>query len=178
MRSNLNRFTGTAIILLTLLTSCSSGVKVSKSQVTYFDKSFSAKVANTAYKSGKNKTPTLLGLFEISEQLHTDTVYLSFNSRNELEVTYLARGQKLTDTFAGTFNRKGFYEIYLRRKKTEIPPFLPIFYSSNDIYRIRLALTQGGNLIVDNKWDRTGNIFIMGGGGSERTQSFFNCITQ
>lgn len=179
MRSNFNRFTATAIILLCLfLNSCSSGVKVSRSQVIYFDKSFSAKVLNKPYKTGSRyKTPTLLNLFEISEQPHSDTVHFSFNSKNELEVTYLARGQKLTDTFAGTFHRKGFYEIYLRKKKTEIPPFLPILYSSNDIYRIRLALTPGGNLIVDNKWDRTGNIFLMGGGSSERTQSFFNCIT-
>ena len=56
--------------------------------------------------------------------------------------------------FQGKFSKRGFYEIFLRNKKIEIPPFIPIIYSNRDINRIRIGLTVNNDLVIANKWAR------------------------
>lgn len=125
-------------------------------------------------KGGRYGNLTLLNIFEIRDE-NIDSVQISFNDTKELKFTYTDKGQKIIKTFAGTFAKKGYFEIYFRNQKKEIPPLLPIIYSNNHINRVRLALTIDGNLIVDNMWDDSGNIFILAAGSSGRRQSFFKC---
>ncbi|HCS21033.1 MAG TPA: hypothetical protein DIW47_10825 [Bacteroidetes bacterium] len=147
-----------------------------KSKVTYFDNHFSATVSNYSFKKkGSNwSEPSLLQLFEIGV-VNTDSVSLGFNDSNALILSYEVNGQKFENVFNGKFADKGYYEIYFRNKRKEIPPVIHIIYSSNHINRVRLALTKEGDLLVDNMWDDSGNIFIIGAGDSGRRLSYFEC---
>lgn len=158
------------------ISSCGSGLSIRKSKVKYFASSFSATVDNNSYKVKGRRYGgvTLLNIFEIRDK-NIDSVYISFNDSNELKLSYTYKGQEITEIFIGNFAKKGYYEIYFRNQKKEFPPVLPIIYSNNHIKRVRLALTIDGNLIVDNMWDDSGNIFILAGGSSGRRQIFFKC---
>ena len=159
-----------------LLCSCGTGLSIRKSKVNYFDSNFSATVDNKSFKvKGRRYGDlTLLNLFEIRDE-NIDSVHISFNDSKELKLTYTFKGQEIIKTLTGYFAKKGYYEIYFRNQKKEIPPLLPIIYSNNHINRVRLALTIDGNLIIDNMWDDSGNIFILAAGSSGRRQSFFKC---
>ncbi len=168
--------TKTAIVLWVLfsLSSCGTGLQISKSKVMYFDNRFSAFVDNTAFKAKASRygSPSLLGLFEIPH-LSPDSVCIKFAPTQELVLQYWENGQKKEKSFKGQFKRKGYYEIFLDNYKKEIPPLFPIFFSSYNINRIRLAQMQNGDLIIDNRWNQSGNIFLLAAGSSGRRQSFF-----
>lgn len=157
-----------------ILCSCGTGMSIRKSKVRYFDSRFSATVNNKSYKvkGGRYSDLTLLNLFEIRDE-NIDSVHISFIGSKQLKLTYIYKKQEITRTFTGDFAKKGYFEIYLMNQKKEIPPLVPIIYSNNHIKRIRLAITVDGNLIIDNMWDESGNIFILGAGSRGRRQSFY-----
>ena len=145
-----------------------------KSQVKYFDTHFSATIYNYSFKVHGRRygSPTLLGLLEIKNEI-TDSVSMSFNENRELVLTFRVNDTLRTKILKGQFSEKGYYEIFLRYKKYEIPPGFPIIYGNNNINRIRMALTLEGDLIIDNMWDEAANIFLIGAGDKGRRQSFF-----
>jgi hypothetical protein len=164
------------IILATFfLYSCGTGLSIRKSQVKYFDVQLSGTFDNNAFKVNGRRygSPTLLDLFEIYH-IKTDSVSIIFDKSGELELTYKGNDGKFkTDSFKGAFTKKGYYEVFLRNDKKEIPPVFPIIYGKYNVNRIRLALTTEGHLIVDNKWNKSGNILFLGVGDKGRRQSFF-----
>lgn len=159
-----------------LLCSCRSGMGIRKSKVVYFDSTFSATVSNYSFKvKGRHwGDNSLLQLFEIGV-VTTDSVSLRFNDSNALILSYEVHGQKFENVFNGKFADKGYYEFYFRNKRKEIPPVIHIIYSRNHINRVRIALTNEGDLLVENMWDDSGNIFIIGAGDSGRRLSYFEC---
>lgn len=161
------------VLISALVCSCGSGFKTSKRNVRAVTSFYSGSVSNHPYKVMQTNqlNKSLLELFEVYDSAQS-RISLSFN-KNELLLTYLAQGKPKTLAFKGKFTRRGYYEVYLRNKRTEIPPFVPVFYSQVDVKRIRLILTPENDLLVDDSWQRTGNIFILAGGGSGRTQSVF-----
>lgn len=164
--------TGFLIISITL-TACSSGVHVQRSNVHYFDSGFSSTVANKSVKV-KGRAfgdPPLLQLFRIQD-VKADSVQVFF-AGDKLTFRYTQNDRPVEKQFAGQFKSKGYYEYYFSREIIEIPPVIPIFFSRSNVNRIRLALTNEGDLIVDNKWVMGGNILILGAGDAGRRQSFF-----
>lgn len=162
-------------ILAVLFISCGSGLKTSRQQVRPVSPSYSALVNNDPHHVAHNRngaTQTLLRLFEISDVAQS-RISVSFTAANELQLSYLSQGQTKTVNFRGRFKQKGYYEVLLRNKRTEVPPLLPVFYSQVDVKRLRIALTAENDLLVDDTWQRTGNIFFLAGGASGRTQSVF-----
>jgi hypothetical protein len=170
----------TIIFLITqLLSSCGSGLKVEKESFVPLSHKFKGVFLNKPYHSkGKNPhPPTLLDRFELyPEPISPDTIYISFNQNENLEVSYRSLGGTNTEIFQGKLSPRGYYELYLRRDKKEIPPVVPFIYGSRDIDRIRIALTQNGDLIIDNKWAHDANIFLFAGGGKGRNQDFFEAL--
>jgi hypothetical protein len=162
------------ILLSVILSSCGSGLQVRKSRIEYFNKNFAATVDNRPFQVKKKsyRAPTLLELFEI-KNVSSDSVELRFTADSLLFVGYYDIGIWTEQVFMGRFKKKGYYQIFLRRKRIEIPPLIPIIYSRVDIDRLRLALTSEGDLIVDNKWRGSGNILILSGGDLGRSQYFF-----
>ena len=162
------------ILITILLNSCGTGMRIRNSRVSYFDSSFAASIEVNSFKTigSKRGISSLMHLFEIREE-KVDSVFIRFNDKKELQFTYLHNGEKREKLFTGRFAKRGFYEIYFRNQKKELPPIFPIIYSVYHIKRVRLALTIEGDLIVDDMWDESGTIFIVGAGSSGRRQSFF-----
>lgn len=164
----------TLVLIPFILSSCRTGMGVRKSKVSYFDSSFSATVSNHSFdvKGQQWGDNSLLQLFEIGI-VNTDSVSMRFNDSNALVLSYKVHGQKFENVFNGKFADKGYYEIYFRNESKEIPPGFHIIYSKHNINRLRIALTKEGDLLVDNMWDESGNIFIITAGGSGRRLSYF-----
>ncbi|AYB35178.1 hypothetical protein D4L85_33365 [Chryseolinea soli] len=147
-----------------------------RSQVNYFDGQFSGTFDNTAFKANGRRygSPALLELFEIREA-KADSVSVVFDRQGKLELAYQdSDGKVKTEIFEGVFVRSGYYEVFLRNERKEIPPAFPFIYSRCNINRLRLALSAQGDLIVDNEWNESGNILFLGVGDKGRRQSYFS----
>jgi hypothetical protein len=170
------QLTRTVIFIATflLLSSCGTGLNVRKSQLKYFDKNFSATVDNNSFKIQGRRygNPTLLELLEIYP-VNTDSVSIKFIDSLKLQVSYMDSGTVMKKIFNGQFSKNGYYEIFLRNESKVIP----IIYSGHNINRIRMALTIQGDLIVDNEWNESGHILMLGAGDSGRRQSYFKTTT-
>ena len=170
------QLTRTVIFITTifLFSSCGTGLNVRKSQVKYFDKNFSVTADNNSFKIHGRRygNPTLLTLLEIYP-VNTDSVSINFIDSLKLQVTYTDSGTVKKRIFNGQFVKNGYYEIFLRNESKVIP----IIYARHNINRIRMALTIQGDLIVDNEWNESGHILILGAGDSGRRQSYFKTTT-
>lgn len=169
----------TGILSVFILSSCGTGLRIGRKDYAPINNRFNATICNNPFKT-KGRTYselTLLDMFDLF-RLHSDSISLHFDEKEKLVLIFNDSLLKRTEIFEGRFKKKGYYEIYLRYKKKEIPPFVPIIYGYRDIDRIRIGLTKENNLVVDNKWARDGNIFILAGGGSGRFRCFFKPITE
>jgi hypothetical protein len=110
---------------------------------TFANKSFKAKTSYT-YNTSKDSISTILKLFEISGAT-SDSVTLEFSSEGVLTIQYYDGYRKRTRHFEGEFKSRGFYEIYIRSQSVGFPRI----YEKDDFYRLRLALTNEGNLVID-----------------------------
>lgn len=164
------------LVIFFSLCSCGTGLSVRKSQIKYFDSQFSGIFDNHAFKANGRRygSPALLELFEI-QQVKTDSVSVVFDRQGELKLSYQDNGGKVKiETFKGVFASKGYYEVFLRNDRKEIPPVFPFIYSQCNMNRVRLALSAQGDLIVDNEWNESGNILFLGVGDKGRRQSYFS----
>ena len=167
------------ILIIVVFSSCGTGLKISKNNFTPIDNSFKGTYENKSIlKKGRNNynsNPTILDFFEIYKS-NADSIQMYFDANNNLILTFRDSLGVRSETFNGQFNKKGYYEIFIRKYKKEIPPFFPIIYGTRDIKRLRIGLTKQMELVIDNKWARNGNIFILAGGGSGRYRSHFKQI--
>lgn len=115
---------------------------------------------------------SILNEFEIKQD-YDSPILIHFDSSQNLLITYRNGANLSTVTFNGRFKKNGSYQIWLRRKRIEIPPLFPIFYSQIDIKRLRLVLDLEDNLVIHDKWARTANVFIFAAGGSGKYNSYF-----
>lgn len=161
------------VLIGLLLCSCGSGLKGNKSKTRHFDSHSSGTFDNQPFKTNGRRygSPSLLELFEI-HNVSADSVSLRFSAEG-LQLVY-TDGQRVDSvSFQGKFSKKGYYELFLSNEKVQIPPFFPFIYGRHNINRIRTALTIEGDLIIDNMWNQSGNIFILGVGDKGRRQSYF-----
>lgn len=164
------------ILNIFLFCACGTGLKINKSNFKPINNNFSGSFKNFSYKTkGRNYDPTLLNLFNIFD-IASDTIIFKINSNGQLQLTFKDSLKIKTEIFKGNFSKKGYYEIYFRKIKKEIPPLVPIIYGYRDIDRIRIGLTINNDLVVDNKWATDGNIFILAAGSAGRSQSFLKKI--
>jgi hypothetical protein len=163
----------TYTFILFCFVSC-TGVRIPKDEFKTIDASFKGCFYNrVSQANGRHADSTLLNVFQ-SWGYKTDSVTLQFNAKNQLELNFGDPTHPLT--FDGKF-KKGYYEIYLRKMKKDIPPIVPIIYSNHDIYRLRIALANNKDLIVDNKWERDASfLMLMAAGGSGRRHYRFSPV--
>lgn len=164
------------IALLALLASCGTGLRISKSNFKPIEDNFSASFGNQSFKTSKSiavstSGPKLLELFGVSES-EAELVSLIFRN-DSLDLVYTDKSVVKTVSFQVKHKRKGYLEILSVNKKIQIPPFLPFLYSNVDFNRTRISFTTNDELVVDNKWEKSGNVLIFMGGGGGRTQYFF-----
>ncbi|HEY0977850.1 MAG TPA: hypothetical protein VGE21_10290 [Flavobacteriales bacterium] len=159
-------------LLLVLSTSCGSGVKVAGSQFEPMLPGMELKVPAQAFRTtGRKGRMTLPELFRWTDGA-VQEVTLNTDSLGGVTVRMGTSAQR----YEGKRSPHGYYEIDLERNITEIPPLLPIIYSERHLSRLRLAMTKQGELVIDHKWANDGNIFLLAGGGSGRTQYFFRPV--
>lgn len=164
------------IVLLSLLASCGTGLRISKSDFKPIENDFSTSFVNQSFKTSKSiagstSGPKLLELFGVSES-EAEFVSLIFRS-DSLALVYTDKSVVKTLSFQVKHTRKGYLEILSVNKKIQIPPFLPFLYSNVDFNRMRIGFTTNGKLVIDDKWEKSGSVFIFMGGGGGRTQYFF-----
>ena len=154
-----------------------TGIKSSEFQK--IDSNFSGTFKSISYKNVRpnstEKNLEMLNLFELINQ-NTDSINLSFTNDNSLIIKFTDSTGIRTERFNGKFSKRGFYEIYFRKKNIEIPPFLPIIYSESDIDRIRISFTPENDLLIDNYRAFGGNILILGNGGAYSSLYYFERI--
>ncbi|NOS94325.1 MAG: hypothetical protein HOP30_20620 [Cyclobacteriaceae bacterium] len=154
-----------------------------KKDYAQMDNKFTASFANKSYLvNGKGpdqyiSRTTILDLFELSKG-NTDSIHLHFDANNNLVLTFKDSLGIQTKTMHGKFKRHFYYEVFIRNDKIEIPPLLPIIYGRHDIKRLRILLTKESELLIENKWVRDGNIFLLAGGGGGVHVSYFKQITE
>lgn len=165
------------IALLSLLTSCGTGLRISKNDFKPIVKDFSTSFANQSFKTSKSiagstSGPKLLELFGVLDA-ESKMVTLSYKNNNVLELVYEDKDSAQTLEVKVRHVRKGYLEILSVNKRIQIPPFIPFLYSDMDYNRMRIGFKANGELIIDNQWEKSGNVFIFMGGGGGRTQYFF-----
>lgn len=151
-------------------------MKIPKETLSGIDSNFKGSVINISHKKNlKNKiilNTDILTLFSLKNK-KSDSVSISFTSNDELKLSYDDILGKTTEYYKGKFSKKGYYEIFLRKKNIQIPPILHIFFSKTDIYRLRISLTKDKELIIDSYSNRGGNVFLFAAGNSGRHQHYF-----
>jgi len=166
------------IVLVTIgfLTSCRTGFGVRKSDLITFDKGFSARVQNRAFKeitrSHYQHDLNLLPLLSLRDH-HTDSIEFVFVNQTRLHISFIENGQRVEKTFDGKVSKSGYFESFFENEKLEIPPILPIVYSRYNIDYLRLALHRDGCMIVGRYSRRAGNLLFIGGGGKSESIGCF-----
>lgn len=160
------------VLIICLAVSCKPSKHISKNDIIIIEENFSGSFLNQGYKTTTKKTEyTILNLFEIYPNATIDSIHISLIDSKHLQVSYynpfsIYQNKNESKIFEGKLLNNGSFQIYHRKKNIEIPPLLPIFYSNRDIDRIRIFITTDGDLLIENKWARDGNIFLMSAGGS------------
>lgn len=158
------------------LTSCGKTLPLRQKHTQPLGQSFKGKFQNQSFKiNGRNPYQDHTSILQELEVFPHESEWISieFGLNNELYIRYPKGGHTLTSIFDGKFKKNGSYQIWLRRKRIEIPPLFPIIYSRVDIKRLRFNLDLENNLVIHNKWARTANIFILAGGASGKYNSLF-----
>ncbi|OQP58575.1 hypothetical protein [Niastella populi] len=166
-----------SIASICFLFSCGTGLKINRIDFKPIDKDFSRSFDNQSFKTGKpigglSGGTTLLSLFGILKS-ETEIVTLTFKNNHLLDLVYKDSTLTKTLTFQVKLARKGYLEISLVHKNIKIPPVIPFLYSNVDLSRTRIGLTTNNELVIDNKWERSGSFLLFMGGAGGRTQYFF-----
>jgi hypothetical protein len=163
------------------LTSCGKTLPLRKKHTQPLNSQFKGKFVNKSFSvTGRNPyqdNTSILQELEIFPN-QSETIRIEFDKNNQLYIHHQEDGDTITSIFDGKFKRNGSYQIWLRRKRIEIPPLFPIIYSRIDIKRLSLVLDLENNLVIHNKWARTANIFILAGGASAKYNSFYYLKTE
>ena len=174
------RITYELIPLFLIVISCGSGMTaIGSSDFKKIDSTFSGTFKNLSYKTIREQkseygydNSEILKLFEIKNQ-NFDSISMSFTPNNSLVIKYSDSTGIITKQYHGEFSKRGFYEIYFRKRNIEIPPLLPIIYSEYDTDRIRISLTPENNLLIDDYRAYGGNILVFGNGGGFSSLYYF-----
>lgn len=172
------------ILTLIFFSSCGTRMKIDNKNFNKITNNFSGTFSMYPHKvKSKQKTNYKSNLLHLLNQSNVNTskikkVSFKFNENYGLMIYYESFFGTEIEYFKGKFKKNGYYEIYFSKKRVEIPPLFPLFYSKVNINRIRIGLNKNGDLIIDNYQNRSANIFLLAGGNTLRSQSFFKKIKQ
>ncbi len=151
---------------------------IHKKDFSPIENTFKASFNNKSYfTKGRNYNhqTRILSAFELFD-LNADVIHFHFDTNNKLVLTIKDSLGVKSEAFNGKFKRKGYYEVFIRKYKKEIPPFIPIIYGIRHIKRLRIGLTKENDLVIDYKWEDYGSIFILAGGSGGRYRSHYKQI--
>jgi hypothetical protein len=152
---------------LIMLTACSAGMKIPKSQVLCMDHHFSRSFSNNASKTSANTDlQTLSSIFEIDEK-GIESITLTFQDSTSVQLSSNINGLLKSWSFKGRFTQHGYFEVYIRNNIDKG------FKSFADIKRIRFTQSVQGNLLVDDFKRNERQFLLWRVGGRYRIQSEF-----
>lgn len=156
------------IIILLSLVSCKSYKEI-KDHELIIPKTKSLGEFHTLSNGKKDKDyqVSIQGLFNIRNL--DSVVKVAINKNNELEIHYKnVLGGHEVEVFKGKF-KKNYFEVYLDKKRIFFPPI----YCKNNINRLRIALTQNNDLVINRHYDRSGMFLLFAAGSSGNKQYVF-----
>jgi len=157
--------------VLFLCHSCGmSRLKIPKNQVKTVGIGFKGTFKNM---NATDSSHTLASLFGIYKE-EPENISIEITSNKELKISYIdSLGKKQTNFLKGKLHKKGYFQHFVFKERIQIPPIFSIIYGKVNINRIRLALTQQNNLVIDSYYNSGGNIFILAGGYFHRHPYYF-----
>jgi hypothetical protein len=161
-----------ALIIFFILSLCScSGIRtIPRSEFLAIDQTFKGTFTSKVCKfRGATAKYNVYELFEV-DSTKDEKFKIDFDSIGRIRIS---SNSGKWSSFGGKFKR-GFYQVYLRKKWIQIPPIFPLIYSDVDIYRIRIAYHKYGYLLLENKYYRDKSILFLGGGRGQRNVYFFS----
>lgn len=167
------------IIALTFLTFSCAASRVAKTEFKPMQVGFKSTFLNIP-EYGRKRTSDSL------QYLENGSILINFNkydvkakqvtieivSKTECKITY----NNKSEIFKGKLHKKGFFEIFHFKKRLEIPPVFSILYSKVHVDRIRLYLRPNNDLIIQEKYESGGNVFILAGGTSSLLKYYYKKV--
>ncbi len=158
------------LFLFLTLSSCTGIRTIPRAEFQAIDQNFKGTFTKEVCKfRGIKAKDNVYELFKI-DGFGNEKFTIDFDSIGRLRISQVS-GE--WSSFGGKFKR-GFYQIYLRKKWIQIPPIFPLIYSDVDIYRLRIAYHSDGYLLIENKFYRDKSILFLGGGRGYRNVYFFS----
>ncbi|MEC4003062.1 hypothetical protein OX283_000190 [Flavobacterium sp. SUN052] len=156
----------TLICLTLLITSCSSVDSFKRKELVNIHKNISGNFTNSTL-SENGRTTKITKFFDLKD---SDSIVQIQSKRNTIFVCFFdVLGGKHYKTFEGKFKRK-FFQFYLDYDTNLYPP---IFITTHK-NRVRLSINQDSSLVVNNYYDNSGMLLIMGAGTSWNSKYIFN----
>lgn len=161
------------LFLTIVCISCNRGIGIRKSKMDAIDRNFSGIFKNDPFHT-KGRRYGIVSLMQSVgvTDISSDSVGISFDDSDRLHIVYGDSLQKHL-ILTGSFTGSNYYEYFFSNQSKGFPPYVPFIYSVNHISRIRIGVSINGYLVVDDVWDESGHILILGAGDSGRRQSFF-----
>lgn len=163
-----------SILSILVFSSCATGMQIAKENFKPINTNFEGVFQNKQYNLIKEDeyTKTLASLLSLKDK--PKEIALHFNTKKELVVRYKdSLNNPKEKILKGKLRNRGYYQVYLYKKRLEIPPLFPIIYSKVSITKIRIAMTKEDKLVIDYISDDGMNIFILAGGTYYRNQYYF-----
>lgn len=155
-----------ATLFVSILLSSCGVYLVDYDRIESMTKEFKGKFLNVPDGSVRGHTsPTLVQMFNIGRPAG-DTIWVELLDSSLLRITYIDTAlepgsNKRVVTRKGKLSKNGYFQLYLREERTEIPPAVPILFGRKDIDRLRIAYTKDGFLAVDRYRTVGGNVFFL-----------------
>ena len=165
---------GKGLILIIFVTLLMSGCKTFQgSKKTEFPADSTLEFQNIPFtsKDRKYKNTSILRLFNI-QQDSVEKVRISI--RNKLvTLSFIKNKEIYTFQYEGKFTSFNDFQVYLQNQRTEIPPFLPLFYSSIAVNRLRISINEHGQLKIKNKINYSAHFLLMAVGHRSNYSYYF-----
>ena len=170
-------------LLIISTCSCETISKIKKSDINPVTNKFAGVYDNRPYlikaKYGVTKDDssiTAINLFDTSKtrKYDLDFIQINFKSNGQLNLYYKDTSAFQPITLNGKFSKKGYYEIYFKDEKIEIPPVVHFIFSRHNIERLRIYETKNNDLIIYYYSFYSGNFLLVGGEGPNKKQFYFH----
>ncbi|MGC4104033.1 hypothetical protein [Ferruginibacter sp.] len=164
-----------ALSAVFLLVACNRHMQQERTLLQPMHGNLSAYVQNKPYRVEKDvhsDTLSFMDLFWLNKE-HPDSVFLEIKNGKTLYLSWYFAGQKAGQVFDGKLVKQQYFEVYLKNKKTEIPPAFNFLYGNHDIYRIRISITKDNSIVTDVLRNGRGNVLLIIMGEKYFIKSFF-----
>ncbi|MEP0262803.1 hypothetical protein [Dokdonia sp.] len=171
------------LVLVTVcLTSCASRKR--QEDTVKVEVGFNATVVNEPYET-KNSDLSTFNRYNLLHMLNIydkdiDTIMMNFKNKNELIITYVEEIGSIHKTesaiFKGKFKKDGSFQIFLEKRRLQVPPVIPVLYNQVHIDKVMMSMTKDGNLLLENYYKREGSVLIIGGGNTFKYSQKFKII--